>query len=431
MRIYLREILTPYLGVSPTTTTLEWETPLPDCVAEKAQGVFLWLHLATRSLICGLDNGDHKRELEQCLTQLPHELSELYSDMWARLGEDAQMYCETTALYFNLILDARAVNEFLGEAGCGSPYDDRGVDLLQFMVATQPPVQTAFLDERGTLPASHLHQLCTKTSNAVHVRCAGLIELVSTMGSTMGPERSMRRSTKHAILEPHINTELSIHRTAYDFIFDTEEGHKVRAHDPSSESDRKLWLARGFLVAARLRRQSWFGNDVRIAVGLVQNLVAPEHQQELLRVCWEWYDAGDLRCFEAADYDLPPIHFLAAVAQPSLEHFIQSSITASPNPSLLATRVLRDIFGLPYVWEIKPHLYHSIFTDLPKLLLSLGADTKSRDSCNGLRRKWCWGTSVPHLERTSGWPSKRGTRRCLTWSEAGLTWTSVSRSCYA
>lgn len=78
-------------------------------LVEKAEVVFLWLHLAVRSLIAGLDNGDSEEELVQSLAALPSELSRLYSDMWTRLNGNVGVYRQDTARLLNLIICVRAL----------------------------------------------------------------------------------------------------------------------------------------------------------------------------------------------------------------------------------------------------------------------------------------------------------------------------------
>ncbi|KAK4184626.1 hypothetical protein QBC35DRAFT_539756 [Podospora australis] len=73
-------------------------------VCERAQGVFLWVALALRSLERGLQNGDNSDELMSRLTTLPPGLRDLYKEMWKRHGDDADIYIEEAAKYLNIVL---------------------------------------------------------------------------------------------------------------------------------------------------------------------------------------------------------------------------------------------------------------------------------------------------------------------------------------
>ena len=379
MRKYTRHHLAPYLATTtPAASRAAFRRPLPALLVDKAKGVFLWLHLATCSLIRGLDNGDHEEELARRLASLPSELSSLYRDMWMRLNEDTQIYRQATAFYFNLVVDARSALDIgTKERSLSSctPYNRGKLSLFHFMVATQRCVQTAFLNERKPISASCLSRLCAEASNAVHVRCAGLVEIAPTA------YRASFASDEHAILQPYLDRELRfIHRTAYDFLVDTEQGREIRAHDPSSETERKLWLVCGHLVETRLcsRVDTPYSNSVQRVVSFVQNQ-AGQDRDELLRVCWEWYDSGNLTDEWPKRHSQPP-HFLVAAARPELEHFIRSSVLASSNPPLLAKTLLRDLFCSRWLPTISPAALFDLGSDtaksLQRFLLSLGADAR-------------------------------------------------------
>ncbi|KAL6854799.1 hypothetical protein ACO1O0_005926 [Amphichorda felina] len=70
----------------------------------KAQGVFLWLRLAMKSVKSGIRNHDEDDLLLNRLRQLPNELVNLYEDMWKRLNQDIPIYRQSAANYFQLAL---------------------------------------------------------------------------------------------------------------------------------------------------------------------------------------------------------------------------------------------------------------------------------------------------------------------------------------
>ncbi|SCV33490.1 related to small s protein [Fusarium fujikuroi] len=63
----------------------------------KAQGVFLWLALASKSVTNGILNGDDQKTLSRRLEELPDELESLYQTMWKRLNGSKRVYRETAA----------------------------------------------------------------------------------------------------------------------------------------------------------------------------------------------------------------------------------------------------------------------------------------------------------------------------------------------
>ncbi|RTE71745.1 hypothetical protein BHE90_013849 [Fusarium euwallaceae] len=77
---------------------------LADRLLKKAEGVFLWVHLAIQSVVRGIENGDSYSELVSRLEQLPNALEDLYAEMWKRLNQDEPLYWESAATYFQLII---------------------------------------------------------------------------------------------------------------------------------------------------------------------------------------------------------------------------------------------------------------------------------------------------------------------------------------
>ncbi|EFX01692.1 hypothetical protein CMQ_8158 [Grosmannia clavigera kw1407] len=77
---------------------------LVDLLVEKAEGVFLWLRLALKSLQRGLTGSDSFHELQKRIDALPSELTSLYTSMWSRLGDDEATWRREAALYFHLVL---------------------------------------------------------------------------------------------------------------------------------------------------------------------------------------------------------------------------------------------------------------------------------------------------------------------------------------
>lgn len=66
-------------------------------IAEKAQGVFLWIKIVVATLINGLDDGDRLLDLQKSLNELPKDLSQLFEAIWDRIDpryheEASQMF---------------------------------------------------------------------------------------------------------------------------------------------------------------------------------------------------------------------------------------------------------------------------------------------------------------------------------------------------
>ncbi|KAI0835164.1 hypothetical protein F5Y06DRAFT_276867 [Hypoxylon sp. FL0890] len=330
-----------------------------DSLVSKAEGVFLWLHLAAHSLIRGFENGDTIEEVRQRLDEMPSELSKLYSDMWTRMNEDTKVYRENAACYFNLVITSRTIQD-------RDPIWGRPLSLFSFMATIEPDVQDAFINKKTPMDAMSLQHLCNKTRKAVQIRCAGLLEI---------SESAQRKHLRG--LYPKGRSEIRfIHRTAYDFLTDTDEGYRIRTHDSSSPDTLYIQLAKGKFVEVMAFQNPSLGKILTpLSFVTDSNLQAITH--DLLRKLWDWYDKGRglSRRYQATTYISPG--FLALAAFPEFKDFILSSIAVSPDPSSLATDVLRDLL---YYGFYRCGLKESIIAIrcFIRPLLSLNADLKAK-----------------------------------------------------
>lgn len=79
IRNYVYEELSEHIDGQPEVKTLL------DEIAEKAQGVFLWVYLTIKSLLEGLDEGDSIRILRQRVEQLPSDLGDYFDLILSRV----------------------------------------------------------------------------------------------------------------------------------------------------------------------------------------------------------------------------------------------------------------------------------------------------------------------------------------------------------
>ncbi|KAI0516810.1 hypothetical protein F5B22DRAFT_636356 [Xylaria bambusicola] len=69
-------------------------------IAEKAEGVFLWVHLVVQSLLEGMTNGDGLRDLHSRLEELPPDLEDLYAKILNSLEE---RYIDQASRLFQIV----------------------------------------------------------------------------------------------------------------------------------------------------------------------------------------------------------------------------------------------------------------------------------------------------------------------------------------
>ena len=370
MKLYVQGVLAPsYEAYDVSSATQQKVTK---GLLGKAEGVFLWLHLALRSLIEGLENGDGENELIQRLESLPNEILALYQDMWKRLNDDTTIYRQTAAQYFNLVISSTVahdkIDEITQDPGVYSPYRDYGtLSVFQLMVATDTAVQSAVLQMHIIPNEEYLAQLCQDLQHKVHVRCAGLLEIPSSTSDS--------KPSQHNDLSSFDSPVRFIHRTAYDFLVDTEEGQSIRAFELSSQDEQYISLVKGFLVEARVNNSR---NYRQVRAGLlplswVSSKRFKMQVHELLQIFWDWYDLRRLQMDNRSPL-YPSPHFLAIAVFPNFKTFVLENIARSPDPALLATRILRDMFCDNFfcIGDCRAFL---------ELLLSLGANPNTEGIC--------------------------------------------------
>ena len=177
---------------------------LTSTIADRAEGVFLWVRLAVADMLTGLRNADTYENLQQRLQRLPTEISDLYSHM---LSTQDPFYKAQARRYFRLVLAA--------------------IDPLSL-------VDMALLD----LDSSHINEIvdlrslwkqCNFTHTYLLTRCAGLLEIKTTnesnvelLVSNAGDGSDYQRSGARAVLAKLANgTKIDLtHRSARDFVIE-------------------------------------------------------------------------------------------------------------------------------------------------------------------------------------------------------------------
>lgn len=349
-----------------------------DGLVDKAEGVFLWLHLAVRSLINGIENGDSAADLGQRLESLPTELSELYSDIWARLNEDTAIYRQSAAIYFNLIIMVKVISQKI-DTFCETMNIPHNIavettSVFHLMAATNTIVQTRYLSDGTMLQDQSLDEMCFKTCNDIRTRSAGLVE-ISSSGNEDRPLTLWNKEAGNRLL-PHARSAVRfIHRSAYDFLIEEQEGLRIRAYDSTSQDQQCLQLLKGALVYNKIYRDKSLGRalSVLLPLSFIDDPTLDGQVSSLFQICGKWYRDRHLTYDNRHDIEPQP-QFLALAAIPKLRKYVLSSISQSKNPPLLATLVLRDLFGL-LEGAYDPFTLAKYFL---KPLLSLGADPNLR-----------------------------------------------------
>ncbi|KAK7984543.1 hypothetical protein PG989_011945 [Apiospora arundinis] len=201
----------------PSRTELkEW---LIDSLIHKAEGVFLWLCLTVTTVTKALNEGDTLEDLEHWIKNLPGELADLYSDMWDRMNH-SNHFKSRAASYLQLAL-----------AGVGGRYLNFPLNPFVMMVATKPGIADQLLqsDPSNHAPVAYLIDACEETRREVVSRCAGLLMCPNIKEAKVKEFEGLLpwHAGDYSSLIPYVSefpTYSFLHRTARDFLTDTEAG---------------------------------------------------------------------------------------------------------------------------------------------------------------------------------------------------------------
>ncbi|KAK0754234.1 hypothetical protein B0T18DRAFT_338448 [Schizothecium vesticola] len=207
----------------------------------RADGVFLWLRLTAKIVMEALHASETVTDLQCRVDSLPSGLIELYEDMWARANVDSERpeHQERAALYFHLAIN-QIDNDRLG---------------LTIATTTGMANRIRYCDPYKPGFAASLVESCKAKMRDIEIRCAGLLRINPI------PERSNVSllqpwyGKEYCDLIPYAEEDIDmdpppfefVHRTARDFLTDTEEGSRILRKYKISE-----WHLRQRFAAARL-----------------------------------------------------------------------------------------------------------------------------------------------------------------------------------
>ncbi|CAG9981279.1 unnamed protein product [Clonostachys byssicola] len=381
MREFVQKELRPFV---PEYISKDTYSRLVHDLVFKAQGVFLWLVLATKSVVVGIQNGDSHDLLLARLKGLPGELKDLYADMWRRLNENSPVYRETAARFFKYALDKKGVVPMFPEVGFPSGFPEVWqATLFQIACAESVETQDLLLREGKTLNTSEVIELCNKTTAAIQTRCAGLLRVtpVSMSGRTIqfvGDANSVEAPEASKEVEDALFSGVNfIHRTAHDFLTDTEIGQEILRHGALSEREMEFKLVKGLLCLLHFlnsefglmgRSGTLIGRAILLAKD--QDQKGMDEAADLLRLIQTQYDKGAIGTDRPSWQKQPP--FLSHLTDFNhMDDFVISSLKKADSREL-ATAVLRE------AWDPDQSLYYSRnrmpTVKLVQALISMGAD---------------------------------------------------------
>ncbi|EGU85092.1 hypothetical protein FOPG_12463 [Fusarium oxysporum f. sp. conglutinans race 2 54008] len=210
-------------------------------LVDKAQGVFLWVHLASRSIIDGIENVDSEDMLLARLNALPGDLENLYIDMWQRMNARSPVYQETARRYFRYVLQGPGYPIVMGIGQEEIVFSQPGI--VQIACAENLELQEKLLKGTGTIRPTEILRMCEDTTASIHNRCAGLLEV--QLEEHWRPVYEMLENNSNPF-----GKVVFIHRTAHDFLTDTEAGQGILGCGPLSDFSLQTQLLNGLICTA-------------------------------------------------------------------------------------------------------------------------------------------------------------------------------------
>lgn len=231
-----------YLNSGDKDLTCDW-IQLRQLVCEMAEGVFLWVALAVRSLKAGLVKGDGPKELHRRLRALPSDLATLYSSMWDRLGDEKEIYQRDAARYFNLMWtesDASFVMEV--------PHV-RHNTLVMIQLAYDRSLSQRVLkdynDSGRPIAYGTLSHHLNRQKIVLEARCAGLVEIRKNRTGHI----ELAKDDPNGRPSLYADKLFFIHRSARDFLLHQSGPERLLDKDDTTVVMRLSSIALAHLAA--------------------------------------------------------------------------------------------------------------------------------------------------------------------------------------
>ncbi|KAG9793238.1 hypothetical protein ABEF93_002806 [Exophiala dermatitidis] len=244
-------------------------------VADRAEGVFLWVRLAIHSLLRGLRNDDDYAALFHRLGAVPKEIFDVYTHLWKRMP-DYDLYAKEIALYLHL-----------------AQHDD-GLSLVEYAIASDEKLQDEYLHASMPLNIEQWgRNIDPKRSQKRLVACcSGFLEIRNREPCELEEfDVRGRRHLEESAIGPHPTTVDRLldlrrshqtlrvsfmHRTAKEYL-KTPSGQQLLNARPISEKE-----------VAELR----FRCDLVLALSLIR-IPAAQHARYIYRRFFKYWTDCD------------------------------------------------------------------------------------------------------------------------------------------
>ncbi|KUJ13781.1 uncharacterized protein LY89DRAFT_784647 [Mollisia scopiformis] len=196
-------------------------------ITQKAQGVFLWVHLVVQSLLEGMRDGDSLADLQERLVYLPSGLEELFKKI---LGCIDARYLQQASRYFQLVRTASEPLSLLTFS-----YAEDGIDVAMCAKMQASELEETLQLDRNEMLAEILAEKMFRAENMrrrINSRSKGLLEAPDF--KTQGYEATVQY----------------LHRTVKDFLAQDKTGKLLQSW-LSDPFDADLHMCAGYMIGVK------------------------------------------------------------------------------------------------------------------------------------------------------------------------------------
>nr|RBR01097.1 hypothetical protein FVER53263_10590 [Fusarium verticillioides] len=286
-------------------------------IREMSEGVFLWAVLVTRSLIRGINNGDSNTDIDRRLNSTPRDLMDLYRDILLRSAIDRDIYQQSVSLIFSLVFAVKSIP----------------MSLFELMMATDGRLLDQFVVQQKSIIVQDLETKRLRMMNTLEAGCAGLLDLNGNI------QDSPADSGLEALISGLEMRLYFIHRSAEEFLLDTEEGRKLWESCPCSRAELLIRRTKASLawfelytslnIESRMRRCTILDLNYTLDLWMDVASLPDEVSASTLNLAQRMYERGSI---------LPP-----------MKHAYDDLIVSRSHPSQIsfyaATRKSSDYMG--------------------------------------------------------------------------------------
>ena len=338
----------------------------------KAEGVFLWLSLVVANIKRSLAHVDSAEEVMNRVSQLPAKLKSLYKLMWERLGDDDHFYLKTASQYIRILLTHLNMKKSRGVL-----YYNNRLSTLCLLLAQYPEKLEDFMYARSPTEIDGLSQWCEQKLTEVAVRCVGFIVEIDS-------DKPWRCAIQlpSGLAKIRLTEVDFVHRSAYDFFVETEDGKQILSDDSTGDADYALRIAAAYATISAFWGSLSMFSHYRVHIehsifalsfAFSERLVGLSPIESAISLCEDiWSLSGNAKS---------DLLWCMALTKPTYKYLITRRL---PKNKMEATEVLRG------VWDnhlCKPGLSMSTFVEE---MLKLGAEIDQEGFSTIFPHTFCW-----------------------------------------